>query len=52
LTAHAESKEWCVGEALRVGRELRENPVYFWTALGADGERDAWAIFQQYDDKD
>jgi len=38
--------------ALRVGRELRENPVYLWTALGADGERDAWAIFQQYDDKD
>jgi len=38
--------------ALRVGRELRQNPVYVWTALGADGERDTWAVFQQYDDKE
>ena len=38
--------------ALRVGRELRQNPVYHWTPLGADGERDTWAAFEQYDDKE
>jgi predicted nucleic acid-binding protein len=38
--------------ALRVGHELRQNPAYVWTPLGADGERDTWAAFQQYHDKD
>ncbi len=37
--------------ALRAGRELRQNPVYQWMALGFEGERDAWAAFQKYDDK-
>lgn len=37
--------------ALRVGLELRQNPVYAWTPLGPEGERDTWAIFQQYSDK-
>jgi predicted nucleic acid-binding protein len=37
--------------ALRAGRELRQNPAYQWMALGVDGERDAWAAFQKYDDK-
>ena len=36
---------------LRVGRELRQNSVYRWMPLGPDGERDTWALFQQYDDK-
>ena len=38
--------------SIRVGRELRENPAYAWTALGPDGERDAWEIFGKYRDKD
>ena len=38
--------------AIRVGRELRQNPAYQWVALGADGERDTWAAFQRYDDKE
>ncbi len=37
--------------ALRVGHELRENPVYEWVALGHEGERETWAVFQKYDDK-
>jgi predicted nucleic acid-binding protein len=40
------------GVAIRVGRELRRNPVYLWVALGPSGERDTWAIFQQYEDKE
>ena len=38
--------------ALRVGAELRQNPLYRWTPLGVEGERDTWALFQQYDDKE
>jgi predicted nucleic acid-binding protein len=38
--------------ALRVGRELRQNPVYVWTPLGVEGERETWAAFQQYEDKE
>ncbi|MCP3977888.1 MAG: type II toxin-antitoxin system VapC family toxin [bacterium] len=38
--------------AIRVGRELRDNPAYAWTTLGSDGEREAWEIFRKYDDKD
>ena len=37
--------------AVQVGRELRQNRIYRWTALGTDGERDTWSLFQQYDDK-
>lgn len=36
----------------RVGQELRQNPAYLWIALGPDGERDTWATFQQYHDKE
>lgn len=38
--------------AIRVGRELRGNPAYRWSAIGPDGERDAWEIFRKHDDKD
>ena len=38
--------------AIRVGRELRDNPACRWSALGPDGERDAWEIFRKHDDKD
>lgn len=38
--------------AIRVGEELRRNPCYSWIALGEAGERDTWAIFQRYDDKE
>lgn len=38
--------------ALRVGHELRRNPAYSWTALGEESERDTWALFQRYDDKE
>jgi predicted nucleic acid-binding protein len=41
-----------VQTAIKVGRELRRNPAYRWSALGPDGERDAWEIFQMHDDKD
>ena len=37
--------------ALQVGRELRRNPAYSWAPLGKEGERDTWALFQRYDDK-
>jgi uncharacterized protein len=38
--------------AIRVGRELRENPAYAWVALGPDGERDTWSVFQRFDDRE
>lgn len=38
--------------AVRVGLELRQNPVYTWVQLGAARERDTWATFQKYQDKD
>ena len=38
--------------ALRVGRELRQNPVYEWVPLGVEGERDTWAAFERYEDKE
>ena len=38
--------------AIRVGRELRRNPAYSWRHLGEEGEREAWAIFQRYSDKE
>jgi len=37
---------------VKVGRELRQNPAYLWIPLGAEGERNTWAVFQQYEDKD
>lgn len=38
--------------AVRVGRELRQNSAYVWLPLGDEGERETWAIFQRFDDKD
>ena len=38
--------------ALQVGKVLRRNPICIWTPLGPDYERETWALFQQYDDKD
>lgn len=38
--------------AIRVGRELRGNAAYAWTALGPDGERETWEIFRRHRDKD
>ncbi len=37
--------------SIRVGHELRDNPAYTWTALGPDGEREAWVIFRKHRDK-
>jgi uncharacterized protein len=37
--------------AIRVGRELRDGPAYAWVALGAEGERETWNVFQRFDDK-
>ena len=38
--------------ALHVGRELRRNPTYHWIPTSPDEEREVWAAFQKYDDKD
>ncbi len=38
--------------AVRVGRELRSNSAYTWVALGAEGEAEAWNVFQRYEDKE
>ncbi len=38
--------------AVRVGQELRENPVYVWTDVTTDLERETWALFQRYQDKE
>jgi predicted nucleic acid-binding protein len=37
--------------AVRVGRELRQNPAYQWEELGREGERETWGVFQKYEDK-
>jgi len=38
--------------AIRVGRELRNNVAYPWLILGSDGERETWAVFQRFTDKE
>jgi predicted nucleic acid-binding protein len=38
--------------ALRVGRELRQNTAYTWLPVGDEGERDTWAVFQRFTDKE
>lgn len=38
--------------ALRVGRELRRNPLYVWLPLGTEGEAETWATFQRFADKE
>jgi uncharacterized protein len=38
--------------AIQVGRELRHNVAYSWLILGSDGERETWAVFQRFTDKE
>jgi predicted nucleic acid-binding protein len=38
--------------AVRVGRELRTNPIYHWLTLSREAERATWSIFHRFDDKD
>ncbi len=38
--------------AVRVGQEIRRNPMYQWMAVSPDDEREVWASFQKYDDKE
>ncbi|MFL6198200.1 MAG: type II toxin-antitoxin system VapC family toxin [Thermoanaerobaculia bacterium] len=38
--------------AVRVGRELRQNSAYAWLTVGDEGERDTWAVFQRFTDKE
>jgi predicted nucleic acid-binding protein len=38
--------------AIRVGRELRQNPAYSWLAFDEASERETWAVFQRFADKD
>ncbi|MFL6193677.1 MAG: type II toxin-antitoxin system VapC family toxin [Thermoanaerobaculia bacterium] len=38
--------------AIRVGQELRQNPVYVWIGLGEAGEHETWAAFERFADKD
>ncbi len=38
--------------AIRVGRELRQNTAYAWLPVGDEGERDTWAVFQRFTDKE
>jgi predicted nucleic acid-binding protein len=38
--------------AIRLGSELRENPVFFWISLSPALELETWAAFRSYNDKD
>lgn len=38
--------------AVRVGLELRQNSTYAWLPVGDEGERDIWAVFQRFMDKE
>ncbi len=38
--------------AIQTGRLLRKSPLYRWVAVTPDDEREVWAVFQQYADKD
>ena len=38
--------------AIRLGLELRENPVFSWIPLSSQLEQETWAAFSLYDDKD
>jgi len=38
--------------ALRVGQELRENPVYRWRTISPELEFATWDLFQKYADKE
>jgi predicted nucleic acid-binding protein len=38
--------------AIRLGWELRENPVFSWISLSSPLEKETWAAFRSYDDKE
>jgi uncharacterized protein len=38
--------------AIRLGCELRENPVFSWISLSPALEQETWTAFRNYDDKD
>ncbi len=38
--------------AVQTGRELRRNPLYRWIEVDVDAEREIWATFQKYADKE
>jgi uncharacterized protein len=38
--------------AIRLGWELRENPVFSWISLSPALEQETWAAFRSYDDKE
>lgn len=38
--------------AIQTGRFLRKSPLYRWVVVTPDDEREVWAVFQQYADKD
>jgi uncharacterized protein len=38
--------------AIQTGRFLRRSPLYRWADVTPDDEREVWAVFQQYADKD
>jgi len=38
--------------AVRIGQELRQNTAYAWLPVGDERERDTWAVFQRFTDKE
>lgn len=38
--------------AVKAGRTLRDSAAHLWMPLGEEGERETWAIFEKYDDKE
>jgi len=38
--------------AIRLGCELRENPIFSWISLSPALEQETWAAFKSYDDKE
>jgi predicted nucleic acid-binding protein len=38
--------------AIRVGIELRENPLFSWVSLDPELEEETWSLFQGYQDKE
>jgi uncharacterized protein len=38
--------------AIRLGCELRENPIFSWIPLSPALEQETWAAFRNYDDKE
>ena len=38
--------------AIRIGTELRENPLFAWISLTPELEKETWSLFQDYQDKE